>query len=89
MKGYEDEEQLIRELERRKNWRSSLEASDSRYPLCILLSAAAFVLLTVLCLLSHPAFGILPQKLYFPCLWADFVAVVCMVCFLIAFCRGE
>lgn len=89
VKGYEDEEQLIRELERRKNWRSSLEASDSRYPLCILLSAAAFVLLTVLCLLSHPAFGILPQDIYFPCLGADFIAIACMVCFLVAFRRGE
>ena len=89
VKGYEDEEQLIRELERRKNWRSSLEAADSRYPLYILLSAAAFVLLTALCLLSHPAFGILPQDIYFPCLGADFIAIACMVCFLVAFRRGE
>lgn len=89
VKGYEDEEQLIRELERRKNWRSSLETADSRYPIYILLSTGAFILLSVLCLLSHPAFGLLPQNIYFPCLGADFIAIACMVCFFIAYRRGE
>lgn len=89
VRGMENEEELIRQLERRRNWRDTLEERDSRRPLYILLSAACLAAFTALCVLSHPAVSRLPQGLYFPCLLGAFAAVCFLAWFAVRQRRGE
>ena len=89
VKGLEDEEGLLRQMERRTGWRDALEQSESRRPTYMLLSALFFAGFTVLCVLSHPALSILPQSIYFPCLGAAFIAVFFLVWFIVRQRRGE
>ena len=89
VRGMENEEELIRQLERRRNWRDALEERDSRRPLYILLSAACLAAFTVLCVLSHPAVSRLPQEIYFPCLLGAFIAVCFLAWFAVRQRRGE
>ena len=88
VRGMENEEELIRQLERRRNWRA-LEERDSRRPLYILLSAACLAAFTALCVLSHPAVSRLPQEIYFPCLLGAFIAVCFLAWFAVRQRRGE
>lgn len=89
VKGYEDEELLLRHLERRQNWKTALESTENHNPLYILLSTLVFGGFTVLCVLSHPVLGKLPQSIYFPCLGAAFIAIFFVVYFIIRQRRGE
>lgn len=89
VKGCEDEDLLLHQLERRERWENTLEPPQNRTPFAILLSALVFVCFTALCVLSHPAIAKLPQSIYFPCLGADFVAVCVLVCFIVRQRRGE
>lgn len=89
VRGLENEEELIRQLERRKSWKSGLEERDGKGPLYMLLSGACLAVLALLCLLSHPSVGELPGKIYFPCLLGAFAAAVVLVSFLVRRSRGE
>ena len=89
VKGYADEEALLRQLERRQTRRCSPEFADSRTALCTSISAMALIACAVLCVLSHPAVGRLPQAIYFPCLWASFAAACALACFVIRLRRGD
>ena len=88
-KGMEDQELLLRQLERREHWSGSLELAENRKPLYILLSLLACSGFSLLCALSHPAVALLPQSVYFPCLGAAFAALCCTVWFVIRQLRGE
>lgn len=88
VQGLENEEELIRQLERRKNWRNALEERDSGSSVCIPVSAACLVSLVILCVLSHPAVGRLPGSFYFPCLLGTFAAVMFLAYFLVRQSRG-
>ena len=68
VKGLEDQELLLRQLERRKSWENDLDAAENRNPFFILLSSLACGGFVLLCVLSHPAVARLPQDIYFPCL---------------------
>lgn len=89
VKGMEDQELLLRQLERREGWSGSPEVKENRNPFCILLSTLVCCGFASLCVLSHPAVAQLPQALYFPCLGAAFAALCCMVWFGIRQHRGE
>lgn len=89
VRGMENEEELIRQLERRRNWRNALEEQDSRRPLYILLSSACLAAFTALCVLSHQAVSLLPQEIYFPCLLGAFIAVCFLAWFAVRQRRGE
>ena len=89
VRGLENEEELIRQLERRKSWKSGLEERDGKGPLYMLLSGGGLAALVLLCLLSHPAIGALPSKIYFPCLLGAFAAAAVLVSFLVRYRRGE
>lgn len=89
VRGLENEEELTRQLERRKSWRSGLEERDSQRPLYILLSAACLAVFGALCVLSHPAVSRLPQSIYFPCLLGAFIAAGVLVGFIVRQSRGE
>lgn len=89
VKGYGEEDLLLRELERRESWENAPEIAFSRNPYYILVSALVLAVFAVLCVLSHPAVGKLPEKIYFPCLGAAFVAVFCVVIFVVRHRRGE
>lgn len=89
VKGYEDEDLLLRQLERRQSWHGGPDLPENRTPLYIALSGIALACLGVLCVLSHPAVGRLPAGMYFPCLGAAFAAVFALVYFCVRQSRGE
>ena len=80
-KEMEDREELLRQLERREGWNGSPELVENRKPAYILLSILAFCLFCALSICSHPAVGLLPGRIYGPCLGAAFGAVCCGVWF--------
>ncbi len=88
-KGYPEENLLLQQLELRQGPAYSVELEESRTPLYILLSALACAASAALCFLSHPAFAILPQKIYFPFLAVFLVCVTALVTFIIRRRRGE
>lgn len=89
VKGIPEEEALLRQLERRQSWETTLEPGVSGHPLRILVSALVLAGFTALCVLSHPAVGYLPRAVYFPCLGAAFLAVISLVCFAVLYRRGR
>ena len=89
VKGLEDQELLLHQLERRKSWEKDLDAAENRNPFFILLSALACGGFVLLCVLSHPAVARLPQDIYFPCLGLAFAALCVLVYFAIRQSRGE
>ena len=89
VKGLEDQELLLHQLERRKSWENDLDAAENRKPFFILLSALACGGFVLLCVLSHPAVARLPQDIYFPCLGLAFAALCVLVYFAIRQSRGE
>ena len=89
VKGMENEEQLLRQLERRQRLNGGPELAEDRSLLGILVSALALAACAALCVLSHPAVGRLPQAAYFPCLGAAFLAVFPLAYCLLRRRRGE
>ena len=89
VKGIQDQEILLKELERRKTWENTLEPVENRNPLYIVLSGILFAGCVILCVLSHPAFSKLPGEMYFPCLGASFVMLFPLLYFIIRQRRGE
>ncbi len=89
VKGYEDEDLLLWELERRESWKHALEPADNKRPFFIFLWAIVFAGFVVLCVLSHPAIARLPQGIYFPCLVAAFAVFFILVYLIILQRRGE
>ena len=87
--GLEGQEQLLLQLERRLQWPGSPELEENRKPLCLCLSILACCGFAALCVVSHPAVGLLPQSVYFPFLGATFVALCCAVWFAVRYRRGE
>lgn len=87
--GIPDSDSLLWELERRQDWRGSLEPAPSRRPLWVLLSALACAGFGAVCALSHPAVGRLPGAVYFPCLGAAFAAFCVLVWQAVRCHRGE
>ena len=86
IKGYEAEETLLRQLERRQ----LPEKERSRGVLTgLLLSLVVLAAILVLCVLSHPAVGELPQSIYFPCLGAALLSIFFVSYFAIRRHRGE
>ena len=89
IKGMEDQEFLLRQLERREGWSGSPELKENSKPVYILLGVLVCCAFGILCVLSHPAIARLPQSIYFPCLGAAFIALCCAVWFAIRQHRGE
>lgn len=89
VKGIQDEQMLLQELERRKTWENVLEPAENRNPLYILLSGAAFVFCVILCILSHPAVARMSGEIYFPCMGASMVTFCFLLYFIIRQHRGE
>lgn len=87
--GVADSDVLLRELERRQGWTGGPEIPENRTPFRLFCSGLALAVLAVLCVLSHPAVGQLPEALYFPCLGAAFAALFCLVYFIVRQNRGE
>lgn len=88
-KGMEDQELLLRQLERREHVENAWEPAEDRTPFFILLSALVCISFGALCVLSHPAVAQLPQGLYFPCLGAAFAALCVLVYLVVRQRRGE
>lgn len=89
VRGLDREEELIRQLERRRSWRSGPEERDSPYALQITLWTLALFGCAALGILSHPAVSRLPQSIYFPCLLGAFIAAGVLVGFIVRQSRGE
>ena len=89
VKGIQDEQMLLQELERRKTWENVLEPAENRNPLYILLSGAAFIFCVIPCILSHPAVARMSGEIYFPCMGASMVTFCFLLYFIIRQHRGE
>lgn len=89
IRGYEGEEELRYQLERKRTWTGAVLPEKNRNPLGIFLSLPAFVLFGLLGLGSHPALALLPQKLYFPCLAGTALSLYSLIYFLVRQRRGE
>ena len=89
VKGMEDQEQLLRQLERRERRAGAPEGRENRKPFYILLSILVCCGFSGLCVLSHPAVALLPRSVYFPCLGAAFAALCCAAWFGLRQHRGE
>lgn len=88
-KGMADEDLLLRELERRRNWRNDLEPKAANNLPGVLISTGVMAASGALCLCSHPAVAKLPPQIYFPCLAVAFAAFCADVYFLVRQRRGE
>lgn len=89
VKGLAEEDQLLFQLERRRDWQADLEPRVCRTPLYLAVSMVVLGLLVALCIMSHPAVGILAQAIYFPCLGGCFAVLFVFVYFLVRLQRGE
>lgn len=89
VKGLRDEDLLLHQLERRRDWRVDLEPRESRVPFFLALSGAVLALFVLLCVMSHPATALLPEALYFPCLGGAFAAFFALVYQILRLRRGE
>ncbi|MBQ2755160.1 MAG: hypothetical protein IJF27_00630 [Oscillospiraceae bacterium] len=65
------------------------ETTAKTYVMQICISIFALLLLLVLCILAYPAVGILPEAIYFPCLFALSIPVFCLCLFILKRKRGE
>lgn len=68
LKGYEDEDWLIRELERRRGWENQLEQREDPSAAGMAVSGLLLLCSVAVCFFSHPAQARLPQNFYFPAL---------------------
>lgn len=89
VKGIQDEEILLKELERRKTWENTLEPVENRNPLYIVLSGILFAGCVILCVLSHPVVARMSGEIYFPCMGASLIAFCILLYFIIRQRRGE
>lgn len=89
VKGLEEEDQLLHQLERRLDWRTDLEPQENRTPFYLVLSGGVLAVLILVCVFSHPGVAVLPAGLYFPCLGGAFAALFFLVYFLVRQRRGE
>jgi len=86
--GYENQNELIAAFERKKSAYSP-EVKVNYNPLKILISLLAFGACVAICVMSHPAVGTLPEKIYFPFLGVAFVMLFPVTYFIIKQKRGE
>lgn len=82
-KGYEREDELLSVFERKRYNGGSPEVKENKNPVGIMISLLALLACVVLCALSHPAVGRLPQVIYFPCLGLAHVPLCLLVHFII------
>lgn len=88
VRGLENEEELIRQLERRKGWKGP-EGRDAPYATRLTLWALALFGFAALGILSHPAVGELPRFLYYPGLLGLLVSCAFLLGTLLRRRRGE
>lgn len=86
--NWDQSELLLRQLERRELWQTRKTAAKNRVP-ALAASLTGAVILLGLCILSHPAQGILPQGLYYPCLIGELAAATLVCIFWTMHTRGE
>lgn len=86
--NWDRSELLLRQLERRELWQAKKDISRNRLPALAASLAGAAILLGI-CILSHPAQGILPRGLYYPCLAGELAAVTLVSIFWTMHTRGE
>lgn len=89
VKGYEEEELLLYQLERRKTWENVLEPSTRKTPFYLLISGLSMVLCGGVCVLSHPMVAKLPQEIYFPFLGLAYLFFSIFLCFIVRYRRGK
>lgn len=88
-KGYDNEKELLHELELLTASSVHAEVHENRNPAYIILSTVVLILFVILCVCSHPAIALLPAGIYFPCLGAAFLTVFFLVWFAVRQHRGE
>ncbi|MGI6006649.1 MAG: hypothetical protein ACOX8E_04045 [Ruminococcus sp.] len=88
-KGYDREEELLLALEQRRYRERAWEVQENRTFFYVIFSGILFLSAVVLCIMSHPAVGILSRNIYFPCLGIAFLLFGVMMFFIVKQRRGE
>lgn len=89
IKGYEEEELLLYQLERRKTWTNTLEPPARKTPFYIAFSCLGMVLCGGVCVLSHPTVEKLPEEIYFPFLALAYLFFSFLIYFIVRYRRGK
>lgn len=87
--GYEEEDLLVWQLQRRKDWESSMGTENRRNQTGVAVSTLLGICCSGICVLSHPEVQQLPTDLYAPFLAGAFFAFFMAVYFGIRYRRGE
>lgn len=89
IKGYEEEELLLYQLERRKTWENTIEPPARKTLFYIMFSCLGMVLCGGVCALSHPMVEKLPQEIYFPFLALAYIFFSFFIYFIVRYRRGK
>ena len=88
-RGYEQEEELLHQLECRLHKAVTGEVEKNPYPARIAISALALTAMVLLCVLSHPFVAVLPEAIYFSCLGISVVPLWFLLYYVTKMRRGE
>lgn len=87
--GYEEEDLLVWQLQRRKTWETSMGTESRRNQTGMAVSVILGICCSGVCVLSHPEVQKLPTDLYAPFLAGAFLTFFLAVYFGIRYRRGE
>ena len=86
--GYDNQSELIAAFERKRQAYSP-EVKVNYNPVKIIISLLALAACVTVCVMSHPAIGFLPEKIYFPVLWVTYAMLFPVIYFIVKQKRGE
>lgn len=89
IKGYEEEDFLLYQLERRKTWENVLEPPVKKTSFYLLFSGLCMGTCGGVCVLSHPMIEKFPQEIYFPFLGLTYLFFSVFLYFIIRYRRGK
>lgn len=89
VKGYEQEQELLWALERQRYRENAWEVKEDKKPFWIFGNSLLLAAAVMVCVLSHPAVGVLALNVYFPCLGIAFLLLTVLIYLIVKRHRGE
>ena len=87
--GYEQEQELLWALERQRYRENAWEVKEDKKPFWIFGNSLLLAAAVMVCVLSHPAVGVLALNVYFPCLGIAFLLLTVLIYLIVKRHRGE
>lgn len=88
-KGYEQEQELLWALEQQRYQENAWEVKEDKKPFWIFGNSLLLAAAVMVCVLSHPAVGVLALNVYFPCLGIAFLLLTVLIYLIIKRHRGN